>query len=86
MKIPNKVKVGQQVFDVVITPFDDDNCADIDLKTMTIKIDSSLPTIQKELSMIHEVIHAINWKMSEEKVEYLSQALYSVFKENNWLK
>lgn len=37
---------------------------------------------QKEVTLIHEVLHAINYNLTEEQVEFLSQALYQVIKDN----
>lgn len=37
---------------------------------------------QKEVTLLHEILHAINYNLTEEQVEYLSQALYQVLKDN----
>lgn len=47
-----------------------------------IEIRKSQEPSQKEVTLIHELLHAINYNLTEEQVEYLSQALYQVLKDN----
>lgn len=52
----------------------------------TILISKRLNQTQKEVTLIHEIIHAINGEIIEKDVEFLAQTIYQVLKENNLLK
>lgn len=52
----------------------------------TILLNKRLCQTEKELTLFHEIIHAINGEISEENVEFLAQCLYWVLKDNDLLK
>lgn len=78
--LKNEITIGGLKIKVVERPMDD--CGQSDLKEKTIYIDSELPEDVKQLTLIHEMLHLINPAFSEREVEYLSQALYSLYKNN----
>ena len=61
---------------------EDDVCGTTELVTNTITISKDLPQSHKEATMIHEVIHIINWKLDEPTVEFLAQAIYGIINDN----
>ncbi len=52
----------------------------------TILINKDLSPKEKELTLFHEIIHCINPGFTEKEVEWISRALYQVFKDNNFIK
>lgn len=62
-----------------------------DSKTNTIRICSTLSQSQKEATLIHEILHALNSVMGDEIIWHvfldgLSNQLYALLKDNNLLK
>lgn len=88
MKIPERLKVGGHTIRVEVVPLDD--CGSFDPKTNTISISNSLCQSQREVTLIHEVLHALNQNMSEGTLhvflEGLSQQLYQVLSDNKLLR
>jgi len=75
----NKLKIGG--FDVEIRyvkdlPDDGNLCGE-----NTILIDANLSPNEKDLTLIHEILHKINPAMEEREVEYLSRALHQIYKD-----
>ena len=65
----------------------DDSMGKTDFTKSTICLDEKLNKDQEQATLIHEVIHCINNQLSEDKVEFLAQALYQIIKDNNlWRK
>jgi len=83
MTIPKKLKIGG--FQVEIRQIkglpDDGNMTET-----TILIREDLSPNEKELTLIHELLHKINPNMHEEIVEYISRALHQIFHDNKMLK
>jgi hypothetical protein len=52
----------------------------------TIRIKKCLPQSQKEVTLLHELLHCINNQMAEKDIEFLAQALGQVLIDNNLLK
>ena len=84
MKIPKQIKIGAFNIDIKLVPglVDDGNMSG----EQTILINDDLSQKEKELTLLHEIIHAINPAFSEKEVEWLSRALYQVFNDNHLLK
>lgn len=85
-QLPKKVKVGGIVYKVVQMEMVGSDCGGIDLDTNEITINKDLMQDQKEVTLFHEVFHAINWKLNETEVEMYSQAVYAFLKDNDLLK
>lgn len=88
MKIPSHLKIGGHEVRVEVVPLED--CGQFDPKTNTISIANSLPRSQQEVTLIHEILHALNQNlddgMSHIFLESLSQQLYQVFSDNHMLR
>ena len=84
MNIPKTLKIGGTNYKIeVVDKIDeDDNTAG---KTYTskqlIKISKGTPDFQ-QTTLVHEIIHAINMELKETDVEFFTQALYQVLKDN----
>jgi len=81
MIIPKKLKIGAFNVDIRLVKDlpDDGNLVGEDI----IFIDSSLSPKAQELTLWHEIIHAINPGFTEKDVEWLS---YQIFDDNHLLK
>lgn len=84
MKIPKILKIGGHYITVRVTPdVPNDNCGQFDIKKNEMLLHSEQEPTQLEASLIHEIMHAINITLPEDQVEFISQALYQVIKDNN---
>lgn len=83
--IPSHIKIGAIIYEVVLlNQIDDgDTHGQIDWNKDQIQIDSNLPQGQRERTLLHEIIHAINTQLGETEVDYLAGAIHQVLKENN---
>lgn len=68
--------------DIADTDEEDPAISEIDLMTNTIAVQSGLPRDQEHAAILHEVLHAMNWKLSEVDVEYGAQAWYAFLRKN----
>ena len=91
MKIPKKVKVGGITYKVnevesVEGPSEDKCWGRITYSKSEIRLLNKLEKKQKELTLIHELVHALfthcNIEQDENKVELISTALYMIIKDN----
>lgn len=84
MQIPKRLKIGGHTFTVQfvdkIPP--DDAFGVVHQSKLLIELRNNLPLSQLESTFIHEILHAINYNLTEEQVEYMANALYQVFKDN----
>ena len=84
-----KLKIGGHTYKIELT--DDKNLLEKDTAGMlcrekgTIYILKSLMESEKEATLIHEILHAINGELDEVTVEGIAQQLYQIVKENNVL-
>ena len=87
MKIPKKLKIGGHVVTVKVV----DNVANEEGTTWAggwtgsqnlIEIRKAQVQSQKEVTLLHEILHCINLQLNHDHVEFLSQALYQVIKDN----
>jgi Zn-dependent peptidase ImmA (M78 family) len=67
MKIPSKVRIGTQVFDIVLRSKQDDGMLNdstmgytLDM-TNLIVIDSSLPLTRQRTTLVHELMHTFSF-------------------------
>lgn len=83
MKIPKKLKVGGLVYtvDIVDEVDDGDSAGKILGSKQSIQIAKGADDYVK-LTLLHEVLHAINNELKETEIEFLSQAFYQVIKDN----
>lgn len=84
MKI-NKIKTGGlwwKIKYVTTADLPTNELADIVKDDKTIKIEDDLaPDIEIEV-LLHEIFHALNWEMNEEKTELWAMAWFQVLKDN----
>mgnify|MGYP001609705458 CR=1 FL=1 len=90
MQIPDTLKIGAlwyKVIQVDSSQIDVDSfhTGDCDDHTQTIRISKSISQEMKEVTLIHEILHAIDMQLDHDLVELLSSAIYQVLKENNLL-
>lgn len=80
----NNIKVGAINYKIRYTDeLDTETCGMLKRTTNTIYIDSSLPRDQQDLTLLHEIIHAINGEISEEVVDGLAVSLHQIIVDNN---
>lgn len=86
MKLPKKLKIGGHTVKLEVVEEmqgEHPNAAGGWTESQNlIQIRKSQTGSQKEVTLIHEILHAINYNFTEEQVEFLSQALYQVIKDN----
>lgn len=90
MKIPNKLKIGGHNYKVIQTS-DLDNMGETHYKKCKILIDNTMTQSQKEATLIHEALHAMNTtlggqQMSHALLDSLSEQMYQFLSENKLLK
>lgn len=81
MRNINSIKVGGINYEVIIKDLDE--LGKTDFTKSEIYLDSKLNDDQRVAALIHEVLHCVNSQMSEEKVEFLAQAIYQILKDND---
>ena len=92
MTIPSKIKIGGHLFTINIVDMKGrDLMGECDYSKNTISIDKDLVQSQKEATLFHEMLHAMNatWDSNEDGhrfLESISQQLYQVFVDNNMLR
>ena len=88
MKIPKKIKIGGHIVTVKVV---DKVAEDPEVQQWAggwtesqnlIEIRAGQAQSQKEVTLIHEILHCINLQLNHDHVEFLSQALYQVIKDN----
>jgi len=84
MKIPTKLKILAHTYTVQEVEGLIDNGTQ-NSNPHTILIDKNLCQTEKEVVLLHEILHAINEKMSEKDIEFLAQTIYQVLKDNHLL-
>ena len=94
MNIPNKVKIGGHIYDVV-SMHDHlrvgDGCFGLcDHNNHRILIDRKLPESRQQCTLLHEIIEAINEQyelgLIHPTICTLEQSLYQIFIDNNFIK
>lgn len=97
MKIPNKIKIGAHIYDIVFRDdLDDEDFGTSRQKKLKIFINQEIPQTLQEETLFHEVIHniylqnglsiGINETEEEKQVQIISHGIYQFLKDNNLLK
>jgi len=86
MVIPKRLKIGGQIYTVTVAELPDDECGECSVVNNCIMIDKNLSRSQQEVTLVHEILHAINSEIEEREIEFMAQALYQVFSENKLFK
>lgn len=88
INIPKKLKIGGHIYSIIYSDHEDidGDCGQSNRSRNTIKIRNDLPKSQQQETLLHEILHAINYDLSEETVDFLSMALYAILVDNNLLK
>jgi hypothetical protein len=88
MNFKEGYKIGGHVFYLRQVSKDDidGGVGDCDRDKGVIRVSKDLLRSHQEQTFFHEVMHIINWEMDEEKIEFLSQAIYAFLTENDMLK
>ena len=91
MIIPKKLKVGGHIIIIDCTQELENRNGEFVITKNLIKICKTLPQSQKEITLIHELFHAMQcgWSdsaMSHLFLESMSQQLYQVLTDNKLLK
>lgn len=84
MKIPETIKVGGHKVRIerVMQIEEGRSVGQWEPKKNLIMIDKSIPQSQMEVTLLHEIMHALNIALPEQDVEFLSQGLYQVLVDN----
>lgn len=84
MKIPKQLKIGGHKYKVLITKtgLDSGDYGELEIETNTIRINPDLPQSNKESTLIHEILHAVNTTLDHELLDSLSEQIYQVLKDN----
>jgi len=85
MKIPDRIKIGGLWYDVELTE-NIDCCGLLERPKCKIKIDKNMRHDVQELTLFHEVGHAINSELDDVQIDFIAQAFYQVLKDNNLLR
>ena len=84
MKFPAVLKIGGQMISIKVTDeVPNDNNGYWDSRKGTIYIHKNMPATEQEVTLLHEIIHALNNSIDHKEVEYLAQGLYQVIKDNS---
>ncbi len=81
MKIPKQIKIGALTYKIIKKKLDDD-CGQQRTKEQIIYLDKDMSEELEELTFWHEVLHAINPELTDKDVEFLSQAIVQVRRDN----
>jgi hypothetical protein len=89
MEIPSTLKILGIPYSIDRVSADDlpENAAgETNPVTQVIKIRKDIAPEASIQTLFHEIIHAINFELTEETTEWFAQTLYCVLKENDMLK
>lgn len=82
LTMPEQIKIGGLVYEVKVVEELADGCAGIiEYKKQIIRIEKSTPDMMG-LTLMHEILHALNAEFAEPHIEFMAQALYQIIKEN----
>jgi len=92
MKIPKKIKILGHIYKIILerecknlTNLADHDCGNNSQVTGEIIINQTLMQSEKEVTLIHEILHIIMGGNDEEKLEMLAQSIYQVLSDNKLL-
>jgi hypothetical protein len=82
VKIPKKLKILGQVVTVIRTDPNDDSAGYWMTKENKLFVNEAYPHTQQVTTFFHEALHAINYELPHEQVEWLAQSLAQVILDN----
>lgn len=86
MNFPKTIKVGAHTIKIVFCELPDGTDGEFTTEDNTIKIDSRLAPSQKQVTLIHEIFHALNSQFDEDPyhalMESLAQQWFQVLRDN----
>ncbi len=84
MRIPKKLKINAITYDIVFTADEKikDCLGKVSWRENKIYIDESLGQLQREATLLHEILHVINSNYDNKEVEFLSQAFHQIINDN----
>lgn len=91
MKILKEMKIGGHKFKIVQKELRSNLMGECDFNKNIISLQKDLPQSQKEVTLIHEILHAINSEWDNQInghifLESIAQQLYQVLNDNKMLK
>ncbi len=84
MKIPSKIKIGGLEYTIVIEEKAVENshlCGQLDYTEQKIRVVKGKEDYMN-VTLWHELFHAINSELPEQQVEFLAQSVYQIIKDN----
>ena len=79
MKLPKSVQVGPFTYTVASAPLPDDRWGSCDNDERSIKLAEGIKSTQEPVTVIHEIVHAVNSvfkaELDERQVEVLAHGL-----------
>jgi hypothetical protein len=87
-KLPKSLKIGPIRYRLKVVPEKEieGDLGETFFKEKIIKINETLPEEVLQATLMHEILHGIDYLMDHEIVEMLSNSLCLLFKENKKLK
>lgn len=83
--IPKKLKIGAHTYKVLVKELDV-NFGQVDREKNIISISDKLPQNQQEVTLIHEILHALNNELDHTFLDSLAEQFYQVIKDNKLWK
>lgn len=90
MNIPTELKIGGHLIAIEIGKAPTNLCGQFDRDTNKIIISETLPSDQRESTLLHEIIHALNGEwgggtdITHILLDSISEQLYQVLKDNKF--
>lgn len=82
LTIPKQLKIGALTYDVeVVKELGDGAVGKIFFKDKKIKLEEGDPDFMA-LTLMHEILHAMNAEINEVQIEYMAQGFCQVIKDN----
>ena len=88
MKIPKSLKIGGHSYKIELVKEGElakNDCGSLSRENNKIYIDTKLSDSNRTVTLIHEILHAVNNELSESFVDGLAEQLYQVLKDNKLL-
>jgi Zn-dependent peptidase ImmA (M78 family) len=86
MKFPKSLRIGGHTIKVTLCDLPDGIDGEFSTDRNEIRINSKLPKSQRDVSLLHEIMHALNSEFDKDLqhiiLESLSQQLYQVLSDN----
>jgi len=83
----HRLKVGGNYYTIKLVDREDisneRDSGECNAAKLSIKIGEDMPQGAKEVTLIHEILHALNITLDEKDIEFLAQGIYQVLKDNN---